>query len=359
MNVFVDFHHASLLNSFILLFEKRLGGKVHRPIGREWYDKGFWKVFEHPETVAQYLDVGGATPDNTPRLNEVVPIDVGIQKAIGNYLCQDIDSGTYNNAITYENFMDQHFDIVIASLPQHIEPYKRLCLLHPSRPKLIFQIGNQWDGKNTALNIMASVKMNPVAGTHFIQYHQEFDTNIFKPSTTITKAEYFGMNENIYSFVNVFNGQSHFASDWNLFEEVERRMDGWNFKSYGGQCRDGAAHGSQELASKMREAKFIWHTKNGGDGYGHVLFNSAAVGRPIITKKSYYQGKLGEELMLDGQTCIAIDNLSVEEIIGKINHYSKPEHYTRMCAAVYDNFKRVCNFDEEFIKIKEFLANLQ
>jgi hypothetical protein len=71
-NVFTDFHHASLLQSFILLFEKRLGGNVFRPIGMEWAEKGFWKIYDHPATREQYLGLNGATPDGTPRLNEVI-----------------------------------------------------------------------------------------------------------------------------------------------------------------------------------------------------------------------------------------------------------------------------------------------
>lgn len=368
-NVFVDFHHAGLLQSFILLFEKRLGGNVYRPIGMEWATQGFWKVYDHPATQAQFLNINGATPDGSPRLNEVTQLSSAPAITAGNrvwvYKCQDVDSGETNKAITFEGFMNTKIDIVIASLPQHIEPYKKLCEIHPNKPKLIYQIGNAWPIEAGAVrNVMASAKIDNIpSGINFISYHQEFDTNIFHPDNW-AKYEMDGMTElsmpgkNISSFVNCFNIQQHFEGDYRLFEEIERRMPQWFFRAFGGQCRNGAAHGNREVAFKMREARFIWHTKAGGDGYGHVLFNSAAVGRPLITKKSYYANKLGEKLMIDGETCINIDNLPAEEIVRKIEYYSDPARYFSMCKAVYYNFKKQVDFAAEEGAIRAFLQNL-
>ena len=142
-NVFTDFHHAGLLNSLILLFEDRFKGKVFRPIGTKWHKMGFWAIHDHPATVEQYLGVGGATPDGSPRLNEVKErafVDGG-----GLYYCHDIDSEKENRAITFEYFTNHPIDIVIASVPQHVEPFKRLCDLHVKKPLLIYQVGNEWN----------------------------------------------------------------------------------------------------------------------------------------------------------------------------------------------------------------------
>jgi len=335
-----------------MLFEKRLGGKVFRPIGREWYDQGFWKVYDHPATVAQFLDIGGANPDGTPPVNEVIAKTPTLDPI---YMCKDIDSGTVNRAITFNGFLKRKFDIVIASIPQHIESFARLCELHPDHPKLIYQVGNSWnipDG-SPIKNVMASAIIPFIpSGIHSITYHQEFDLDIFCPDDKPMPAQ------KIYSFVNCFSLQNHFARDWGIFQEIEKKMPTWVYKCFGGQCRDGCAHGSQEVADKMREARFIWHTKYGGDGYGHVFFNSTAVGRPIITNKGYYRGKLGERLMIDGETCIDIDGLSVDEIVDKIYHYSDPALYQAMCKNVYNNFKKVVDFDAEYNQLITFLENL-
>lgn len=362
-NVLTDFHHASLLQSFILLFEKRLGGQVFRPIGMEWAEKGFWKVYDHPATQQQYLELGGATPDGTAPLNQLIKetieeglqgYDPDLQTWVYVYKCYDIDSGFTNRAVTYKGFLQLPIDIVIASLPQHLEPFRKLCDLHPNNPKLIYQIGNAWpvdaDVTRYTKNVMASAIIpNVPEGINFIQYHQEFDLEVFRPSLPHLLALPI-----ISSFVNVFQS----FPDYPLFEQVERQLPSWQFYSYGGQCRDGAAHGSQDLASKMRQSRFIWHTKLAGDGYGHVLHNSAAVGRPLIVKKEYYQGKMGEALMIDGKTCIAIDGLSVAEIVNKIEHYNEPERYAVMCRNVYENFKKEVDFDREAKQLVHFLENL-
>lgn len=362
-NVFTDFHHASLLQSFILLFEKRLGGKVFRPIGTDWFDEGFWKVYDHPETVKQFLGINAATPDGTAPLNQVVDRvspDTNVRVLSpedGVYFCHDIDSDTTNKAITLNMFYYLPIDIVIATLPQHIEPFKRLAESHPNKPKFIYQIGNQWevDG-NVVKNVMASANVAIPEGVNGIVYHQEFDTTIFKPmfSTIQDDKELITPLPKIYSFVNVFQD----FPDWPLFQEVEKIMSDWRFKSYGGQCRDGAIGPAKELAIEMNKARFIWHTKAGGDGYGHVLHNAAAVGRPVITRISDYSGKLGEKLLIDGETCIAVDGLSPQAIVDKLLHFSQPELYNLMREKVYNNFLKQVDFDKEATEIEAFLGRL-
>lgn len=351
-NVFTDFHHAGLLHSLILLFEKRLGGNLYRPIGKDWFDKGFWKVYDHPATVEQFLGIGGATPDNTPPLNDVI-YRFPIQENAIIYFCKDIDSDRTNKAITYNGFMAMKIDIVIATLPYHIEPFKRLCALHPNKPKLIYQIGNAWTvDAGMAPNVMASAIIDNVPpNINFITYHQEFDLSIFKHKEPYTKKK-------ISSLVNCFNTADHFKADWNLFTKIEKLMPEWEFRSYGGQGRDGCMHGNQQVADAIADSRFIWHTKNGGDGYGHIAFNIGAVGRPMIVKKEYYQNKLAEKLMIDGETCIAIDNLSIEQIINKIEHYNADDKYSKMCQNVYSNFQTTVNFDKEELSIKNFISKL-
>jgi hypothetical protein len=348
--VFVDFHHAGLLNSLILLFEGRLQGAVFRPIGIDWANMGYWAIYDHPATRQQYLtlDQGYRPEDGTPPLNTFVDGVPNPEK--GTYYCQDIDSGKFNKAITLDEFMKREWDIVIASVPQHIEPFRRLCELHPSKPKLIYQIGNAWNIPEGLMvrNVMASAKVpNVPQGVNFVEYHQEFELDIFYP-TNYTPPK------RVSSFVNVFQE----FPDWGLFLELEHQMPEWDYKSYGGQCRDGAAHGAQQVAQFMRDSQWIWHTKAGGDGYGHVLFSSAACGRPLITKKSYYEGKLGEKLMIDGETCINIDGLDIAEIVQKIVYYSEPERYRQMCQNVQDNFKKCVSFEEDAKKVEQFLDNL-
>lgn len=347
--VLADFHHAGLLNSLILLFEGRFNGEVYRPIGTDWFKEGYWKVYDHPATVEQFLGINGATPDGTEPLNSVVGND-GSEV----YLCQDIDSGKTNKAITLDGFFKRHFDIVIASIPDHILPFQKLSELHLDNPKVIFQIGNSWTtGAGIAPNIMASAIINNVPSEiNFISYHQEFDLNIFSPVFDYP-------DKKISSFVNCFNVAPHFNNDWYLFKKVEELMSDWEFKVYGGQCRDGACHGTIAVAEEMINSRFVWHTKWGGDGYGHIIHNVPAVGRPLIVKKMYYKDKLAEPLLIDGETCIVIDGMDAEEIMNKINYYSEEVRYREMCVKAWENFKKVVDFEKEAEEIKLFLNNLK
>lgn len=349
LKVFADQHHFGLYNSLKLLFENRLHGELYRPIGREWLDQGYWKMAEvynnHPFTVHQYLGIH----------DDYVSED-------GIYNIWENGHQFYQHAITLERFFRTLIDIVIASVPEHIQSFKKLCEQHPNHPKFIYQIGNAWPVEaGLAPNIMASAKIAGVPpGINFIEYHQEFDTGIFYPSgdAFFTKPEDNTQGNNIYSFINCLNTASIYASDWPVFEELERLMPDWNWRTFGGSCRDGECNGQRAVADKMREAKFIWHVKNLGDGYGHVLHNALAVGRPPIVKKQYYAGKMADPLLIDGVTCIAIDGLSYPQIVNKIVDNSEPRKYADMSRHAYDTFKQYVDFDKEQKDIEGFIAKL-
>ena len=317
-----------------------MGGILYRPIGRDWLDKGYWRIAEiynnHPFTVAQYLGIHDDYVDED-----------------GVYRIWENGHKFYQNAVTIDRFFREPIDIVIATVPEHIESFKRLCEQHPNHPKFIYQIGNAWPVEaGIAPNIMASAKIANVPGNiNFIEYHQEFDTNIFCPSVGEP-------GNNIYSFINCLNTASIYEKDWPLFTGLEQAMPDWTWRTFGGSCRDGECNGQEAVANKMRKARFIWQVKNLGDGYGHVLHNALAVGRPLIIKKQYYIGKMAEPLLIDNVTCIYIDDLSYPQIVDKIVYNSDPERYAAMCKVAYNTFKQYVDFDREQKDIEVFLSKL-
>ncbi|MFC5530796.1 hypothetical protein [Cohnella yongneupensis] len=343
--VLADFHHSSLLQSLIMLFEGRIGGSLFRPIGTEWYTHGLWRMSTHPNVVDQFLGVDEATPIIT---SETLP-DL-TYPSIYSYQ----DAGFSHKGITLEAFYRMPMDIVIASIPEHIEPFRHLCNTHPNKPKLIFQIGNSWTVKDKHVrNVMASAIVDEVpSNVHFIRYHQEFDLSVFSPDFSYP-------DRNINSLINCFATAGHFSSDWKLFEQVEQLMPDWAFRSFGGECRDGNAEGPTGVAERISEARFIWHTKNGGDGYGHVIYNSAAIARPLIVKMEYYKDQMGKELMTDGKTCVAIDGLSPEEIVQKIVFYSDEKRYAALCKNIHSNFKAKVDFNSEAKALQKFIKQLK
>lgn len=345
LRVLADFHHAGLLSSLIMLFEGRLGGELYRPIGMEWADEGFWHVYDHPATQAQYLSLAqGFQPvDGTAPLNNVTKFEEDI------YYCQDIDSGYYNKAITLAKFASMEFDLIIASLPQHIEPFKKLIELYQPQAKLIFQVGNQWDGID-APNIMASAKLTGIPeNINSVEYHQEFDLKKFNPFDRDFEPR------SISSFINLTSN----TPDYQTLLQLEQEMPDYRVFIHGAMGRDLPIDGSDGVAKAMRFSQFLWQVKAGGDGYGHILFNSAACGVPTIVKKSYYANKLGEKLLIDEETCIDIDGLNGPQIIEKIRKYSDPAAYQWLSDNVYRNFTEKVDFDEDETKIRAFLDRLQ
>lgn len=324
-----------------------MGGMVYRPIGREWYNKNFWHVFEHPATVEQYLGIGGNTPDGSRKLNEVINYEPS-----GVYQCFDIDSEAFNRAVTLDYFQKMRFDFVIATIPTHIEPFKKLIAEYAPEAKLIYQIGNAWTiAAGEADNIMASAYIDNVPDRiNFISYHQEFDLDIFRPQATTE-------TNTIFSFINAYGHQAHFSSDWAMFKTLEKLMPDWDFKSFGGSCRDGALHGTKQVAEKISRARFVWHVKAGGDGYGHIIHNAFAMGIPPIVKMSYYRRKMAGDLMIDGATCINIDDLTPKQIIEKVTYYNDPDRYREMRQKAYAKFKEKVDFDAEEANLRQFLAN--
>lgn len=357
MRVFTDFHHGSLLQSLILLFESRLGGMVYRPIGLEWFEKGFWKINDQKDTAEQFLGFGSVPKDGSPALNNV---DLDLNQEI--FIVEDTIDGK-NKAITFDAFFKIDFDILIASIPAHIVPFQKLAEMHPNHPKLIYQIGNSWNipGGAGVKNVMASAEIGGIPDDiNFIKYHQEFDLKIFYPTIpVILKRTDKIVSGSVNSFVNCFNTDQLFSEDWKLFQDIESLMPSWEFRSFGGQCRDGNISGARALAEKIRDSRFVWHTKKHGDGYGHILHNAAAVGRPIITSRNDYRDKLGDSLLIPDVTCIDIDGLSTGAIVEKILHFSDPEEYSKMCRAAYWNFKAMVDFDAEQQAIESFLSMLK
>lgn len=338
-----------------MLFEGRLGGQVYRPIGVEWYEQGYWKIYDHPATVQQYLGIGGLTPDGTPPLNDLVGNHSG---DFIWYNCKDIESDRTNKAITLSTFMALNIDIVIASIPQHIEPFKRLCDLHPNKPKLIYQIGNMWNipDNNIVHNVMASAICNNIpTNVNYVQYHQEFPLKVFYPASVRAKKK-------ITSFINCLNVVDLHKADWELFTTLESIMSKygkWEFRSYGGQCRDGSIGGDLKIAQEMRTTAFGFQCKSGGDGYGHIIHNLARSGVPMIIRKSDYIGKLAEPFIEDGVTCITVDGKSPQEVADQIEQTDRNSTlYTQMRKEMANRFKRLVDFDAEQKQIEDFLDKL-
>lgn len=348
MNIFSDFHHQGLFYSMQILFEKRLGHDLFRPIGMEWFEEGYWKINDELDTAKQYLSLESVPSDGTQPLNALPYESKGYEKNERYYQLRDEHHYALNKAITYDAFKEMPIDIVIASIPQHVEPFKRLAIQKGA--KFILQMGNVfseidlWKIPNLMTN---TIPQNIPSNCNWISYHQEFPLNIFLP--THKKPQ-----KLISSFINVYPKNKGYED----YATLKSMMPDYNFRSYGGQCDDGCITGIDQLAAKMQESAYIFHSKYGGDGYGHILYNAMACGKPVITRISDYKDKLGEELLKDGETCFDLDRNSFEDIKVMIED-RPPFMYEYMSQKAYARFTELVDFGKEAQMIKEFLGDLR
>lgn len=342
MKVFADFHHTSLYKSLQLLFEKRLGWELYRPIGEDWAIQGYWKIAEpygnDPGTIRQFLGTDTHRWEQYTFLNGDYVLEDNV------YHIYDPISKTHQKAITLDTFKEMKFDIILSSYQPHDETFALLREKYQPQAKHIAQMGNIYQ-TTSVKNVMCSTVEYPVPpDTNVVFYHQEFDTNIFQYKKPENRTQ-------ITSFVNL-----HPAS--NIYDVYKNNLPEFTFNAYGALCPDGTITGEQNIADIMSNSAFGFHVKPRGDGFGHVLWNWYACGRPVITHGSDYADKLGGKLLEDGKTCINLEFSDFEGNLKKIRYWSLPENHNEMCQNAYNKFTQECNFDEEFERIKIFLSNM-
>lgn len=339
MKVFADFHHTDLYYSLHLLFEKRLGMELYRPIGMDWWKEGFWNVArpygDNEDTIKQFLLEDYEPKDGTRPLNS----------------SPKFENGEPQRTVTLKEFINMEFDVVIASHLLNIEPYFHLKNKYQPNAVLVHQMGNNWA---QAINfdkvkyIMASTgKISVPAGVNVIYYHQEFDTNIFK-------YEPHRNDRTITNFVFPLTAQ-HYQEDAALWYKLREHLTDWNYYSYGNGNDDGFLQGKEKVANAMHDTTFGWHLKAAGDGYGHIIHNWFACGRPPIVKLEQYKGFLAGDLMVDGETCVAVDGLNALQIAEKILSFSRREEYKEMGRNAHKKFGEVVDFNKEAEQVKKFL----
>lgn len=348
MKIFSELHHSGLFASFHYLFENRLGFDLYRPIGEEWFTEGYWKIAEpydnNAGTITQFLGIRQdfVPKDGTPPLNDVKEIQDDV------YYIWDGTHGYHQKAISLNKFLSMDFDVIIASIPSHIDAYSKLIKNHNLKAKLIYHIGNiGWHEHvpfDKAKNIMASVKRFKVPDSNnVVFYRQEFDLNVFKPSQLTTQW--------VTSFVNCLPNPDL----WNRLKEL--MTPDYEFKAFGIDCPDGIWGKIQEIASYMATSKYGYHFKPGGDGFGHTVYNWLAVGRPILINLKDYRDKLAGEFLIEEKTCIDISDLGAAEIAYRISNISDLQ-YQDMRNNMIEKSKEILNFNREAEDVKAFIERL-
>lgn len=330
MNVLTDYHHISLLRSIYILFRERFQYNLEIPSGWDWYYDGSIYSSYAPEVGAYTI----APEFNNGYFKQYLP---------------DLAPGSF------EKFKNNHYDIVVCTLLENYVAWKTLIRHYNLKAKVIFQIGNNiplWAQPTQFENILSSswpcyVQYNC---KNKVFYHQEFDSKLFTQKLDCNRK-------------SVGNLQ-HFMQMPDLFYGLEKRMTDYKFYANGAGNRDGIIpNGEHDMSNHVKNLGFLFHCKVVDEGYGHNVHNAFACGKPVIIDSSHmgvdWNGWIGNTASLmfeDGKTIIDVNGKTIDEVEREIRRMT--DNYEEVSNYIVKKFQTICNFDEEFLAIKSFMANL-
>lgn len=350
MKVMADYHHSDLFESYQLLFADRFGWEVYAPYGMEWFDEWYYS-FErsyHGDAVArQYLQ----------------GVWVGVEDKGDHVERPDTTHpGRTVKGMTLEQARDTKWDIVISSVPDNDAGFARLA--KETGGHFGVQMGNagqfsDWDRAEFGL-----VSTNTIGTPHkpYVVYHQEFRLDDFRHDWPPDEPNSIG------SFLQCFAEnkgmeRGQFYDQWERIAAGYPEFDWKVYGSYGTAPEDQWACGNltstPAVAEAMRRTGIFWHAKYWSDGYGHVIHNEFAVGRPIFAYYSYYSNKLAGQLMVPGETFVNLDGMSDGEIVARLRLFrNDPGEAQRMGDAAAAKFREVVSFDEDAEKVRLMLEQV-
>lgn len=329
MKILVDHHHGALLRSMYYLFNKRLGHEVLVPTGMEWLDHDrLYSIYPNRETSDQMLN----SWKNTKYSDMFTPI-------------------------TLQEFLDRNdIDVIVASLWENHVIFDEIIKKYNKKIKLVLQAGNNilrehvqmTNGRNLLSSAYPTFVTTPNINKVF--YHQEFSLEKFKPEP----------NCNIKSVVNY---KHIMEDDMNIILQLEKELPDWEFKCYGAHNRDGFINDDEDsMSNSMKKFGFVFHVKK-DDGYGHVIHNSFACGKPMIVNL-HTAGVPRDGMFIRNTASFLYENFGtiidsiqpIQCISLTLRHMA--DNYERYSTHVYKKFNEVVNFEQESIQVKTFLENL-
>jgi hypothetical protein len=174
-----------------------------------------------------------------------------------------------------------------------------------------------------------------------VTYHQEFSLSDFRSSTADSQI--------IGSFVNCMDRMPC----WSFLSEARNLMPERTFRIHGIDGEHGNIKPTRDVGTLMRSYGWGWHDKITGDGFGHVIFNWAAVGRPLIGHANHYAGKLAGPLWEDGVTCIDLDRHSIGELPKLLDAWDN----VAMGQAIRSRFDDLVDYESEAEQIRALLVD--
>ncbi len=332
MKILIDNHHGALLKSFHYLFNIRFNEDVYIPYGFEWLDVDkLYSNYPQRDTAGQML-VSWAN---------------------------DVENSKQFYKLTLDEFVDADIDVIVCSLLENYEIFKSIIKKYDKKCKLIFHIGN-----NLHPDVITNIGVKNLLSSSWPSYihtdvsnkvfcRQEFSLEYFRPK--------FDCNINsVANYKHILDEEER-----DVFVELEKKLPHWNFKCYGANNRDGVIDQDEKIMSEsLRDFGFIYHFKKIDEGFGHAIHNAFACGKPVITNSKTMTacmngqniGNTASLLFENDVTILDLDKHDINSISYTLKKMA--DEYPTVSQKVYDKFRNVVDFTEEFKQIKLFMENL-
>ena len=162
MIVFCDFHHGGLYHAMSLLFEKRLGWELYRPVGYDWLP--WWRVSDLAPTQAAYLNPAG----------EHWLADDGYWR------WRDNAAELEHKCMTLQQFKAADVGLIVSTHPGHEETWHALWAEHKPSAKLLRVAGNTGETVNPRFtrNLLDSTSFFEGQVDSYCQFDQEFPMDV-------------------------------------------------------------------------------------------------------------------------------------------------------------------------------------
>jgi hypothetical protein len=344
VRLLIDYHHSDLFESHLLLFADRFGWEVWRPIGMEWFTEGYWQFEKewHGDAVAkQYLDLWSSD---------------GPTRRDGIWRREDATHpGRTLDMVTLDVARDMKWDVVISSVPDNDPGLLRFAKEVGATWGV--HVGNeaQYSAFGSAAFALCSARMPYQLPCPSVEYRQPFDTEgIFYPEWPPAEQK------SVASFIQCFAENKTAYAEFLAHARHIPDMDWKVYGAYGGHPEDEFACGNLEpvtaVAEAMRRTRIVWHSKEWSDGFGHIIHNAFAVGRPVVGRARYYQNKLAGDLWVEGVTSFDIDRRSDDEIAALLRRLRDDDDFHReVSEAGAARFREVVDWDTEAEAVRELI----
>src|SRR5439155_26269721 len=179
----------------------------------------------------------------------------------------------------------------------------------------------------------------------YVTYRQEFNLHDFRFDYPPKDPTYIG------TWVQAMPTGDPAA--YERFMTLARAMPDLKFRYHGhvGPVDDywgGNVETTREVAQQMRDARVGLHLKTWSDGYGHVIHNLFATGKPVVATASYYADKLAGPLFVEGVTSFDVQIHTDQEAIDFIRRLVEDDElHERMSRASAARFREIVDFDSE------------